>query len=103
MHHRVTNFTSPPPPPLPAGLETVLLLDYYLVPGAKWSQLKLGETVKVLGKCANGWYRCMACRSATFQLEEVGTGVANGHGEMSSVDSGLPPSEGRSLSLCVPV
>lgn len=39
-------------------------MDYYLIPGADWSLLKKGDTVKVLGKAGGDgrWYRCMAQR-----------------------------------------
>lgn len=47
---------------------TTVLEDYYLVPGVKWSLLKKGDSVEVLGKLANGWYRCRANRDATFEL-----------------------------------
>ena len=39
-----------------------MLIDYYLIPGAEWSLIKKGDTVKVLGKAGTDgrWYRCMA-------------------------------------------
>ena len=54
--------------PLP-GIETELLVDYYLTPGASWSLLKKGEKVKVLARMASGWYRCIAMRDADCQLD----------------------------------
>ena len=51
-------------------LESELLTDYYLVPGASWSLLKKGEKVQVLGKAQEtGWYRCMALRQAEIKLD----------------------------------
>ena len=47
---------------------TTILEDYYLVPGVRWSLLKKGDSVEVLGRLANGWYRCRANRDATFEL-----------------------------------
>ena len=35
-------------------------MDYYLIPGAEWSLLKKGDSVKVLGKAGGEdgrWYR----------------------------------------------
>ncbi len=54
----------------PSYVETELLTDYYLVPGANWSLLKKGEKVQILGKAQEtGWYRCMASRQAQIRLE----------------------------------
>lgn len=53
-------------------LETELLMDYYLVPGATWSLIKKGETVQVIGKAKNNtWYRCMAMRESKVQLDKA--------------------------------
>ena len=55
------------------GLETELLTDYYLIPGAEWSLLKKGDTVKVLGKAgADGcWYRCMALQDTDIKIPDL--------------------------------
>ena len=50
-------------------LETELLVDYYLVPGAPWSLLKRGETVRVLGRASSGWYQCAAMRNTAVNME----------------------------------
>ena len=47
-------------------METTLLSDYYLIPGAEWSLLKANETVNVTGLLPNGWYRCVAMRDGTL-------------------------------------
>lgn len=53
-------------------LETELLMDYYLVPGAEWSLIKKGETVQIIGKAKdNGWYRCMALRESQVKLDRA--------------------------------
>jgi hypothetical protein len=54
-------------------LETELLTDYYLIPGAEWSLLKKGDTIKVLGKAgADGrWYRCMALRDTDVKVPDL--------------------------------
>ena len=49
---------------------TTLLEDYYMLPGVEWSRLKKGETVEVLGKLPNGWYRCRANKDSSYELEE---------------------------------
>ena len=55
-----------------AVLETELLMDYYLVPGAAWSLIKKGETVQVIGKAKNNtWYRCMALRESKVELDRT--------------------------------
>ena len=48
-------------------------MDYYLIPGAEWSLLKKGDTVKVLGKAgADGrWYRCMAHRDTDVKIPDL--------------------------------
>ena len=55
------------------GLETELLTDYYLIPGAEWTLLKKGDTVKVLGKAgADGrWFRCMALRDTDVKIPDL--------------------------------
>ena len=55
------------------GLETELLTDYYLIPGAEWSLLKKGDTVKVLGKAGTDgrWYRCMALRDTDVKIPDL--------------------------------
>ena len=53
-------------------LETELLMDYYLVPGAKWSLLKKGEVVQIIGRARDtGWYRCMALRDSKIKLDNA--------------------------------
>ena len=52
-------------------VQTELLRDYYLVPGAEWSLLKKGEVVQIIGKAKEtGWYRCMALREAKIELDK---------------------------------
>ena len=48
------------------------MTDYYLIPGAEWSLLKKGDTIKVLGKAgADGrWYRCMALRDTDVKVPD---------------------------------
>ena len=48
-------------------------MDYYLIPGAGWSLLKKGDTVKVLGKAgADGrWYRCMVPRDTDVKIPDL--------------------------------
>lgn len=55
------------------GLETELLEDFYLVPGAEWSLLKKGDTVRVLGKARmdGRWYRCMAHRDTDIKIPDL--------------------------------
>lgn len=50
---------------------TTLTEDRYLLPGADWSLMKKGETVEVLGRLPNGWYRCRAMRSITMDLKPL--------------------------------
>ena len=54
-------------------METELLTDYYLIPGAEWSLLKKGDTVKVLGKAGmdGRWYRCMALRDTDVKIPDL--------------------------------
>ena len=53
-------------------METELLIDYYLVPGAEWSLIKKGETVQIIGKTRdNSWYRCMALRDSKVKLDRT--------------------------------
>lgn len=53
-------------------VETELLIDYYLVPGAEWSLIKKGEIVQVIGKAKDtGWYRCMALRESKVELDRA--------------------------------
>lgn len=53
-------------------LETELLMDYYLVPGAAWSLIKKGETVQIIGKAKNNtWFRCMALRESKVELDKT--------------------------------
>ena len=55
------------------GLETELLIDYYLIPGAEWSLLKKGDTVKVLGKAGTDgrWYRCMVLHDTDVKIPDL--------------------------------
>ena len=55
------------------GLETELLIDYHLVPGADWSLLKKGTVVKVLGKTRTDgrWYRCMVHRDVDVKIPDL--------------------------------
>ena len=75
-------------------------MDYYVVPGAEWSVVKKGESMSVLGRLPNGWYRCAALREAECHLEPTTAttdpshqSIISGLSEISS-DSGLPLSEG---------
>ena len=52
---------------------TTLVKDYYLLPGVEWTVLKEGETVEVIGRLSNGWYRCKAQRDAKFHLDTIPT------------------------------
>jgi hypothetical protein len=52
-------------PQPPTRVTCHLLKDYLLVPGASWSQLRLGDEVVVTGRLANGWFRCFAQRDVT--------------------------------------
>ena len=49
------------------------MTDYYLIPGAEWSLLKKGDTVKVLGKAGSDgrWYRCMALRDTDVKVPDL--------------------------------
>ena len=48
---------------------TTLTEDRYLLPGAEWSLMRKGDTVEVLGRLPNGWYRCRAMRNAAMDLK----------------------------------
>ena len=52
-------------------ITTTLLEDHYMIPGVNWSLIKKGETVEVLGRLSNGWYRCRANKDASYELEEL--------------------------------
>ena len=52
---------------------TTVVKDYYLLPGVEWTVLKEGETVEVIGRLSNGWYRCKAQRDARFYLDTIPT------------------------------
>ena len=41
-----------------------------MLPGVEWSLVKKGETVEVLGKLSNGWYRCRTNKDTAYELED---------------------------------
>ena len=56
--------------------------------------MREGESVCLLGRTPNGWYRCVALREAEHRLEPIyapSRSVISGLSEISA-DSGLPPS-----------
>ncbi len=84
----------------PSGFQADLLMDYHLVPGAEWSRLREGESVCVLGRLPNGWYRCMALRRADCRLgTDPSYSIMSGLSEIS-LDSGLAASEGQRSQVC---
>ena len=103
MIEDITCLPSPPSLLPSSGTITKLVRDFYLVPGAEWSLVREGQSVSVLGRLANGWYRCVALREAECQLEPIyapSHSVISGLSELSA-DSGLPPSEGERKRTCL--
>ena len=77
-------------------------MDYYLIPGADWSLLKKGDTVRILGMAGSDrrWYRCMAHREVDVKIPDLslppasivndllpGTIIGNGN----KISSGVQP------------
>ena len=49
-------------------------MDYHLIPGADWSLLKKGDSVKVLGRAGGDdgrWYRCMVHRHVDVKIPDL--------------------------------
>ena len=75
-------------------------MDYHLIPGADWSLLKKGSTVRILGRAGSDgrWYRCMVQREVDVKIPDLslppasivndllpGTIIGNGRNRSSGV------------------
>ena len=79
-----------------AGVQSRMLQDHLLVPGASWSQLKQGDEVVLTGRLASGWFRCLAQREVSAIVHDGSVSVSSQLSEASG-DSGLPSSNRESI------
>ena len=87
--------------PMATGVNSRLLQDYLLVPGASWSRLRKGDEVVLTGRLASGWLRCVTHKEVSATVDAVGSVSVSSQLSETSSDNGVMPSNREFLSPLV--